>query len=146
MIVNQLPLPRQFVEMVNSRKFRRSIGSWQLIEERDSYGNLLETELGEVYCTTQAIRKETNELPVHFQPDGYYAEPTEEMAGPGAIPDIVDFSRILKFGLSGDGAPFCFDYRDSDKPSVIWWDDVYWRRVSPDFVDLFDFAIEKWDE
>ncbi|MBL8019919.1 MAG: SMI1/KNR4 family protein [Leptospirales bacterium] len=58
-----------------------------------------------------------------------------------AIPDIVDFTHIVCFGTSGDGAPFCLDYRqDSSKPSVLWWDDIYWRRIAPDvdsFLELF---------
>jgi hypothetical protein len=61
---------------------------------------------------------------------------------PGFIPYIFDFSHILTFANSGDGALFCFDYRDHDvKPSIIWWDDAYWRRVAPsfkEFLSLFD--------
>ncbi len=62
--------------------------------------------------------------------------------GPGAIPDIVDFRGVVCFGMSGDGAPFCFDSRErGTEPRVIWWDDVYWRVVAPDFASflpLFD--------
>lgn len=84
------------------------------------------------------------ELPKHFAPDGFYGEPSVEADAPGYIPDIVDFSKIVCFGISGDGAPFCFDFRDNESnPSVIWWDDVYWRRVAPDFasfLELFDIS------
>src|SRR5690606_288217 len=101
-----------------------------------------ETELGEVSRTVEQIKIETDVLPTHFQPDGYYGESLPDMAGPGAIPDIVDFSQIVCFGIAGGGEPFCLDYRSSpQRPSVIWWDDVYWRRVSPDFgafLELFD--------
>ena len=41
------------------------------------------------------------------------------------------------FGMSGDGAPFCFDSRErGTEPRVIWWDDVYWRVVAPDFASF----------
>ena len=67
-------------------------------------------------------------------PDGYYGEPSEWQNEPRFIPDIVDFSKIVCFGMSADGAPFCFDFRDNlEQPSVIWWADAYWRRVAPDF-------------
>ena len=67
-------------------------------------------------------------LPVGFEPNGAYGESLPEMAGPSAIPDIVDFDGVVCFGISGDGAPFCFDYRGSGaEPRIIWWDDVYWR-------------------
>ncbi len=108
------------------------------------YGNLLETKLGQVFDTPARIKEETDSLPVHFAPDGYYGESLPDMAGPGAIPDIVDFVEIVCFAIAGGGEPFCFDYRESsDQPSVTWWDDVYWRRVSPDFeagLQLFDLS------
>jgi hypothetical protein len=60
---------------------------------------------------------------------------------PGAIPYIRDFSQIVQFGRSGSGEAFCFDFRDNrQEPSVIFWDDCYWRRVASDFeifIDLF---------
>ena len=53
---------------------------------------------------------------------------------PGFISYITDFSEIVCFGMDGSGAYFCFDFReDKNKPSVIWWSDVYWRRIAPDF-------------
>ena len=56
--------------------------------------------------------------------------------------DIVDFSQIVCFAIAGGGEPFCFDFRESpNPPSVIWWDDVFWRKVSPEFeafLQLFD--------
>ena len=108
----------------------------------DAFGQFLETELGEVYDTPAKIERETAELPVGFEPKGGYGESRAELAGPGAIPDIVDFSGVLCIGMSGDGAPFCLDYRGAQtEPRVIWWDDVYWRVVAPDFASflaLFD--------
>jgi hypothetical protein len=112
-----------------------------LREEVDSYGNHLESDLSEIYETEDALIRETNDLPKHFAPE-YFVEPSEWQNEPGLIADIIDFSKIVCFGMSGDGAPFCFDYRDNlERPSVIWWADAYWRRVAPDFdsfIELLD--------
>ena len=106
--------------------------------------------MGEVYENEETILKETIELPKGFELNGYYGEPTdlnEAKDSPGFIADIVDFSQIVCFGIAGDGAPFCFDYReDLNNPSVIWWDDVYWRQIAPNyesFKTLFDFTKDK---
>ena len=146
MIINDLELPASFVNALNSGRLDRSRGSWQLLQDCDSDGHPLETELSEMYRTEEKIQAETDALPESFQPDGYYGESSPDMAGPGAIPDIVDFSQIVCFGSAGGGEPFCFDFRDSiERPSVIWWDDAYWRKVSPDFeafLNLFDFSSQ----
>jgi len=133
-IINGLKLPNSFIETLRKGTLRRNIGSWNLRKEVDAFGNHLESELGEVYKNEDAIVRETELLPKGFEPNGCYGEPSESKDKPGFIPDILDFSKIVCFGTSGDGAPFCFDYRDnSEEPSVIWWDDVYWRRIAPDF-------------
>ncbi|HEY1108098.1 MAG TPA: SMI1/KNR4 family protein [Opitutaceae bacterium] len=106
----------------------------------------METELGEVYATQEAIEEATRGLPTGFEPE--YAEADEQAGGdearPGGIAYIRDFSRIVCFAISGDGAPFCLDYRESlEQPAVIWWDDIYWRKIAPDFaafVGLFDLS------
>ena len=134
MKINGLNLPSLFVDTISEGRLKREIGSWKLIRDIDAFGNPLETSLGEVFDTYERIRKETDELPTGFKADGYYGEPALDLEGPGAIPDILDFSKILCFAISGDGSPFCFDYRENiDEPSVIWWDDVYWRRVAQNF-------------
>ena len=136
MEINGLKLPNSFVEAVLKGMLRRQIGTWWLREEVDAYGNHLESDLCELYETEDALVRETNLLPKHFAPE-YFVEPSEWQNEPGFIPDIVDFSKIVCFGMSGDGAPFCFDYRDNlEIPSVIWWADAYWRRVAPDFDSL----------
>lgn len=52
------------------------------------------------------------------------------------------FAGIVCFGVSSDGSPFCLDCReDASLPSIIWWDDCYWRRVAPTmptFLKLLD--------
>lgn len=144
MTVNGHRLPAAFVEAMASGSLRREVGAWRLRSDRDAYGRPLETELGEVYDTREAIERETARLPNGFEPNEDYGESRAETAGPGAIPDIVDFRGLLCFGVAGDGSPFCFDYRDAaGEPRVIWWDDVYWRIIAPDFdgfLSLFDLS------
>ena len=142
MTVDGFRLPASFLEAIASGSLRRKVGSWQLSSDRDAFGQKLETELGEVYDALDTVKGESAELPHGFEANGAYGESLEELAGPGAIPDIVDFRGVVCFGESGDGAPFCFDYRGgAAEPRVIWWDDVYWRVVAPDFasfLSLFD--------
>jgi hypothetical protein len=134
MTVNGHRLPASHARALESGALAWEVGSRPLRSDRDAFGQPLETELGQVYGTAAAIERATAELPAGFEPNGVYGESLPEMAGPGAIPDIVDFAGIVCFGAAGDGAPFCFDYRGGGaEPRVIWWDDVYWRAVAPDF-------------
>jgi len=140
MQIRGMTLPSQFIDCVQSGVLRRARGSWLLIHGHDSYGNPLETELGDIYETTQQIEQESALLPQHF-PSDLADLPDEFTSAPGFIPYITDFTRLLTFAIAGDGAPYCFDFRESNDPSVIWWDDAYWRRVAPTFpafLSLFD--------
>jgi hypothetical protein len=140
--INGLKLPASFLSAIHQDIFRREFGSWPLKQGMDAYGHPLETELAEVYVNREKILVATTELSEYWKPDGCYGAPGESADQPGFIPDIIDFSQIVSFGMSADGAPFCFDFRDdAERPSVIWWADVYWTRIAPDFeafVELFD--------
>ena len=142
MTVNGHRLPAAFLRALASGSLRWEVGPCPLRSGRDAFGLPLQTELAEVYDTPEAIGRATADLPVGFEPNGVYGASLPEMAGPGAIPDIVDFGGVVCFGVSGDDAPFCFDYRGGGaEPRVIWWNDVYWRVVAPDFasfLSLFD--------
>lgn len=149
MLINGLRLPDSFVSMLRSGKFNRPVGCWELKKSVDAYGNPLETELAEVFVTQSEITAATLELPDHFVADGDYGD--DQFAGEsGLIPDITDFTKIVHFANSADGAPFCFDFRErEDAPNVIWWDDANWRRVAPDFdtfINLFNFDEESSSE
>jgi hypothetical protein len=149
MIVNGHQLPASLVRVLDSGWLRREVGSWPLKQNRDSFGNRLETELGEVFELVARISQETAALPAEFPPDQIPDTWPREVTGPGAIPDIRDFSLVVCFAVAGGGEPFCLDYREApDRPAVIWWDDCYWRKVSPDFdafLDLFDLSAAELD-
>lgn len=141
MTIKGLTLPQPFLIGLERGMFQREMGSWPLIESVDAYGHPLETELGEVYDTAEKIERESARLPDDF-PAELDGEPDMFASVPGFIPYITDFDRILAFAIAGDGSPFCFDYRESSEPSVIWWADAYWHRVAPSFTaffSLFDF-------
>ena len=142
MEVNGHKLPNSFVEWINKKIFNREVGSWPLKNEVDSYGNHLETELGKVFGNLKEITEETSKLNKDFTPDGVYGSESEWENEPGFINDITDFKNIVSFAIDSGGSPFCFDFRDSEKaPKIIWWDDCYWREVSPsfeEFLNLFE--------
>lgn len=142
MEVNRHKLPNAFIEGINENIFFREVGSWPLKNEIDSYGNHLETELGKVFTSFEEITEETNKLEKDFTPDGVYGAESDWKDEPGFIDDITDFSNIVSFAIDGGGSPFCFDFRSSEEaPKIIWWDDCYWRDISPsfeEFLNLFE--------
>ncbi|UTZ41380.1 SMI1/KNR4 family protein [Vibrio campbellii] len=128
----RLELPDFLIEVMGSRMYQIEVGSFSLKQKSDSYGNHLDTELGQLCSSKDEVLRCTEALKSDFVPDGCYG--SSELSGyPGEIRDITDFSKIVCFGYSSDGAPFCLDFRDGCEPSIIWWDDVYWRRISPNF-------------
>ena len=140
MVVNGLKLPEHFVRLLESGHLKREVGCRELKRNVDAYGNPLDTELAEVFSSSDEIAAATSELAEYYMPEGDYGD--EEQDEPGYIPDITDFTQVVRFANSADGAPFCFDFRERpDEPSVVWWADAYWRRVAPDFdsfINLFD--------
>ncbi len=143
MNVRGFQIPGLLSDMLMQRRLSRKQGSWQLRADADHYGQRLETELGMVHPSLLAIEEATTKLPLGF-PAEEANYPDDFKGEPGHIPYITDFAAIVEFGLSGDGSPFCLDYRfDSAQPSVIWWDDTYWRKIAPsfeDFISLFDLS------
>jgi hypothetical protein len=145
MEINGLKLPPAFVHDLRGGRLSSGNGSWELHHNENAYGEPLETELAHVFDSAARIQKETDEMPANYTSinvedvEGY-----TETCGvqPGEIPYIWDFSQIVCFAVAGDGAPFCFDYReDPEEPRVIWWADAYWQRIAPDyssFIQLFN--------
>lgn len=140
MQINGLQIPDRFMRCVNKGEFAREVGSWGL-RITDAYGNHFESEVGEIYGKLETISRATSDLSKDFVEDGCYGAESDYKDKPGFIPDIVDFSKIVCFGTSSDGSPFCFDFRKCSEPSVIWWDDTYWRRVAPDFASFIQLIV-----
>ena len=150
MKVNGLELPPGFVRDLKSRRLRRDCGSWPLRKNFNAFGDPLETELGYTFQTKAEIQKETDKLA-----EGFVCISPEEITETckilgvqaGEIPYFWDFSKIICFGIAGDGAPFCFDFRENEsKPRVIWWADAFWQRVAPSypaFIRLFKIPTAK---
>ncbi|GHT94460.1 hypothetical protein AGMMS49545_15800 [Betaproteobacteria bacterium] len=129
-------LPQSFVEFARQIQPINGCCHIDLIENVDSFGNVLDTDLGMIFCDKATIVKETEDLSRNFVPDGFYGSDLDTKK-PGSISDIVCFDEIVCFGISGDDAPFCFDFReDKNTPSIIWWDDIYWRKISDSFDDF----------
>ena len=142
MKVHGLTLPDSFIESLNNNIFYRKVGSWPLKKEIDSFGNPLETEIGHVFASVKEITNETNNLSRNYIADGIYGTESEWKQKPGFTADITNFSKIVSFAIAADGSPFCFDFRGSeDMPEIIWWEDCYWRVISPnfeEFIKLFE--------
>jgi hypothetical protein len=149
MTVNGLKLPASFVEFFE----REGSTGWELKERVDAYGNPLGIDF-EPLDSVEGMEEDTALLAEYFGPPEQYEEQItpeirksmeEQRAGdPGFLFDITDFSKIVQFGRSAGGAPFCFDFRDNrQEPSVILHDDRYgrWRRVAPNF----DTFISLWE-
>lgn len=99
----------------------------------DAYGYPLTLSLAQIYHEPADVIRATIRVAIGFESDSWYGARTPEI--PGAIADVVDFSRVLCFGSSTEGEPFCFDFRDDpDHPTVICWDGdaLSWRRIAPD--------------
>ena len=116
----------------------------------DAYGHPLMLDLAQVYQEPMALAQATLRVAIGFEADAWYG--ARLPASAGAIPDIVDFSRILCFASSSEGEPFCLDFRDDAlHPSVICWDGdaLSWRRIAPDvetFLRLFGLQDFRKDD
>lgn len=137
MKVKDLVLPDAYSTLSSRHQASGGFCNLRLKDEQDSFGNGLETELAQIYASESELTEKSQKFKEDFVADGCYGEPGPLSDGPGAIADITDFLKVVCFGMAGDGSPFCFDFRDSRKsPSVIWWDDDYWRKISDNFDDF----------
>jgi len=92
-------------------------------EHLDAYRYYFPFASIELFNLDSMVEK-TGELPRRFERFEPYDE--KELNGEseihGLISDIKDFSKIVVFGKTGGGEPFCLDYRGSlQEPKVIFW-------------------------
>jgi hypothetical protein len=133
MVVKGLQLPEAFVRVVNGGGL--FFDNFDRPNKVDAYGNRWSADL-EIYTTLSHIEEVNLLIEKNMRMDPN-EPPDDPEHCPGFIPYIDDYSQIVSFGMGGDGPEFCFDYRDNpEKPSIIYWDEIYWRRVAPDFETL----------
>lgn len=144
MTVNNHPLPALFLEIYADILSGGLSDWWEQKGEVDSYGHSwqaclrIENHIGSIEWQTSQLAKE-------YLPENN----TDELSfpKPGFIPWITDFSQIVYFGERGNGAPFCFDFRDNpEEPSIIEWADAaHWRRVAPSFETFILLFEPQWE-
>jgi hypothetical protein len=141
MVVNGLKLPESFVQLIRSGGLPNV---WVLKMEVDAYGNEFQSEL-RLLRAVQPMEQGAEALPVLFElqvsatPEERQQMDADSANEPGFIPYLFDFSEVVWFGDGHEDSPFCFDFRDDpQEPSIIYWDDVYWRRVAPNFMAFID--------
>jgi hypothetical protein len=134
MVVKGLQLPEAFVRLVNDGGLMANDSDD--LDSVDAYGNPWFAYL-EIYYNQSDIEENNRLIEKNMRMDPDEPPPSSPEHCPGFIPYIDDYSQIVCFGMSAAGEPYCFDYRENpDKPSIIQWHDVYWRRVAPDFETL----------
>jgi hypothetical protein len=117
MTVNGLHLPASFAEFFTEHWCT----NWDLKENVDADGHPLETGF-EPLDSVERMEEDTAGLAQygHISPEEVQRQTERERASPGFIPYIRDFTKIVQFGRTGSGAPFCFDFRENARePSVI---------------------------
>jgi SMI1 / KNR4 family (SUKH-1) len=137
-VVHGLNLPTAFETFV--RTFDGTLLYWVLGGGVDAYGNRFAADF-ETTTNLSLIEQSTKELALYFGAGDMPPEVVEKglqeaRTRPGFIPYIEDFSKIVWFGRTAAGAPYCFDFRENERqPSIIHWDDGggHWRRIAPDF-------------
>jgi hypothetical protein len=138
MVVNGLKLPDAFLQLSDAIE-RGGTHLFLFKEEVDAYGNRFQGGL-HLWTADPAFQGGTDWLSSgqwlgHPSPEEIQEVNDCVADYPGAIPWISDFSKIVCFGEEIQRSdPFCFDFRENpEEPSIISFDDCYWRRVAPTF-------------
>jgi hypothetical protein len=94
------------------------------------------------YTSEHDLQEATDQLKKHFPFDDAL-EDLSSKNGYEYLEYINDFTKIVSFAYSGDGAVYCFDFRSFlDKPSVIWWDDIAWLKLADTVEGFFEMLEE----
>jgi hypothetical protein len=134
MVVNGFQLPEAFVRVVDEGGLVAD--NSDAPNPVDAYGNQWSADLA-IYTSQSAMERCNLLMEQNGRVDPNEPPPSSPEHCPGFIPYIDNYSQIVCFGENGMGEPYCFDFRENpEKPSIIQWDDLYWRRVAPDFETL----------
>ena len=140
MVVNGFQLPAAFVQLCEAICDGEEGPFWEQIRRFDAYGSPWWADLT-INSDEETIRENTEFLTRAFEKDGFQ-QANVHSDEPGFIFDFTDVSRLVWFGRTGSGEPFCFDFRGNhEEPSVIHWTDAYWRRVAPNFVSFIALFV-----
>lgn len=119
MVVNGLSLPDSFAQLLAAIEDGRSPDWWEAKAGSLWVGGICL----EIHASIDLIQWHTDMIVQLYQEEGRF------QGG-----EISDITRIVCFGSTPSGEPFCFDFaEDPQEPSVIYWDDGDWQRVDPNF-------------
>jgi hypothetical protein len=163
--VDDLQFPTAYVRLIAAVRE----GGWPyfvLKEKVDAYGNHFDNGLR--IMVTLEVTKPTRSVFHQIMMARFLrrsgaassAEHRRDTSGsvtskPGFIPVITALTTVLFFGSGGEPrgtevSLYAFDYRENRlEPSVICWQNGYWRRVAPDcniFLSLFKLAPNRFQE
>jgi SMI1/KNR4 family protein SUKH-1 len=129
---NGLPLPASLVLLL-----RDGVLWLKLKANVDAYGDPFEGDWRPL--SDDEITRDSTHLQEYWggmTQEDIQRSTEEEQDSPGFLTYITNFSKIVRFGETITGEPYCLDYRESpQEPRVIHWDDgdCYWRQVAPNF-------------
>jgi hypothetical protein len=138
MEVNGLQLPASYVRLAREGQLPYpGRVEWRLRKQRDAYGRPWEAYILRFYEDEKTMLQRTAEFAQTFAegtPEEFQEANEFDAKKPGFIPFFHDFSKIVQFGDDGGSMVYCFDFRENpEEPSVISWEDAYWRRVARNF-------------
>jgi hypothetical protein len=128
-------LPASFEQLRRDICERKLDSIWVQKGHVDAYG--LPWEVPDLTITrdTEKIRSDTDFLRRCFGQGGFHQNESARDK-PGFITDFTDVSKLIWFGRTGSGDPYCFDFGTNlEEPSVVCWD-YHWRRVAPSFTSF----------
>jgi hypothetical protein len=142
-------LPASFVQLYQAIRERKLDSIWVQKGRVDAYGRPWKPRGLTIVPNLEVIREVTAMLPRFYHAEHRFQQDAREHGNkPGFIADFTDVSKLVWFGRTGSGEPYCFDFGDNpEEPSVIFWDE-YWRRVAPNFASfivLFQPALASKD-
>jgi hypothetical protein len=146
MTVNGLRLPEAFVELISQPDL-----PYQWVPKKDAVdasGQPLNVLPLELYTDLETIDGRTAVLSRLYREENRFQGLPALAQEDDSAPDTADISKIVWFGGTSSGEPYCFDFRDDPTaPSVIYWDDGEWLRLASNFSDFMSlFACDRDEE
>src|SRR5437016_1420565 len=106
MVVNGFQLPGAFVQLAEAIRDGKKHPLWAQTRHFDAYGSPWWSDLT-ISSDEETIREDTEFLTRAFERNGFQ-QANAHTDEPGSILDFTDVSRLVWFGRTGSGEPFCF--------------------------------------